>query len=130
MASVARALLALASVPTVLIMLVYAWPRGEVAPWDMIITLLLSPFLVAWALAPYFVANKFALALDDADGWWLVTAIPITAIPALWIYAQAVLVPPSPDGQAGALFAIVPIYQSMFILAVYGAIRGWRRFLG
>ena len=134
MTSVARVLIALAALPTLAIMAVSAgpWygPQEEGQSFYLIAKLVVLPMLAAWALAPYFVAHKFALTCDGLDGWWLIAVIPVTAIPVVWIYADVFVFAEPSDGQDGLVFAILPIFQSIAVLAVYGLILGWRRLFG
>ncbi|MBM3515453.1 MAG: hypothetical protein FJX59_17330 [Alphaproteobacteria bacterium] len=124
--SAARALIALAAMPTLVIMLFAAVPWNSAQPLDLIVMLFLFPFVAAWAIAPYVMAGKLAGDCEGAEGWWLVAAIPIVAAPVIWIYLEAFVFADTLDAQVGLVFAIFPLYQAVAVLAVYGAILGLR----
>lgn len=119
-------MIALAAIPTVVIMLVFAAPWGGPHPLDLIVKLFIFPFVAAWAVAPYVMAGKFSGHCDGSEGWWLVGAIPVVAAPVIWIYLEAFVFADTLDAQAGLVFAIFPMYQALAVLAVYGAILGVR----
>jgi hypothetical protein len=126
--AVARNILAAVALATLGVMAVASAPWSGIPPGELMTKLLLFPFIAAWALAPYFVAHKFALQSAGAEGWLLIAAIPVAAAPVLWIYLDAMVFAERPDPQAAIVFVIFPVYQSLFVLAVWGATRALRRY--
>ena len=126
--AVTKGILAVTCVTTLGVMLAAGAPWSGIPPGELMVKLLLFPFIAAWAIAPYFVAHKFALQSDGQEGWLLIAAIPAAAIPEIWIYYDALIMAPAPDPQAAIVFVIFPIYQALFVLAIYGATRMWRSY--
>jgi hypothetical protein len=97
---------------------------------DLMASLLLLPILAAWAVGPYAVANKFAHEAEGSRGWVFVGLQLVMAVPAFWLYAEAFFFRQGEDPQLGLIFAIIPIYQFVAVLAVYYALRLWTRHRG
>ncbi|MDX2144586.1 MAG: hypothetical protein SFV19_14620 [Rhodospirillaceae bacterium] len=97
---------------------------------DLMASLLLLPILMAWAVGPYAVANKFAHEAEGSQSWAFVSLQVVMAVPALWIYGEAFFFSQGQDPQLGLIFVIIPIYQFVAVLAVYYALRMWTRHRG
>ncbi|MBL8630903.1 MAG: hypothetical protein JNM81_14810 [Rhodospirillaceae bacterium] len=94
----------------------------------MMVALLLSPLLLVWGVGPYAVAHRFA-AEDGGIGAWVFAGVQVLAgIAILVLYADAFVISPEPDLNAPLVFAILPIYQFVAVLAAYYALRLWRRY--
>lgn len=124
--AVTKGILGVTAVATLGVMVVAGGPWSGAPPGELMTKLMLFPFIAAWAMAPYFVAHKFALQSEGQEGWLLIAAIPVTAIPVIWIYVQSMILSDVADAHGPMAFVVFPIYQSLFILAVWGATRLWR----
>lgn len=95
---------------------------------DVIASLLLLPILGAWAVGPYAVANRFAQDAEDGAEWVYVVVQILAGLPVLAIYTDAYILTPDTDPQSGLVFAILPIYQFLAVLAALYGVRLWQRF--
>lgn len=126
----ARVVLLSAAVMTLAVMIVAAGPWVARDTGQTLLALIMMPFLAAWAVGPYFICNRFMNETVPEGRWVYVVAAVVAAIPVLWIYIDALILSKAPDAQAAIVFVVFPLYQFVFILAVYYAVRFWRGPLG
>jgi hypothetical protein len=119
------------SVITIAVMIAAIGPLAEHRDaGGELVSLLLLPILAVWAIGPYAVAHRFAHEARGRTAWALVGVQWLSAIPVLAIYIDHFFLTPGVDPQTGLLFAILPIYQFIAVVAVYYASRLWRRAQG
>lgn len=126
--AVAKGVLAITSLVTLGVMVVAGGPWTGLPPGDQMTKLMLFPFIAAWAIAPYFLAHRLALMSEGQEGWLLVAAGPVSAVPVLWLYVNKMILTPEHNTQELVAFILFPVFQALFVSAVYGATRFWRQF--
>src|SRR5690349_399209 len=116
--AIAKGVLAVTAVITFCVMVVAGGPWTGLPPGDQMTKLMLFPFIAAWALAPYFLAHRFAMMSDGQEGWLLIAAIPVSAIPVIWIYLTDMIMTPEHSTEELVAFVLLPVLQAMFITVV------------
>ncbi|MDX2223300.1 MAG: hypothetical protein SFV21_11150 [Rhodospirillaceae bacterium] len=127
---IARGILLGAAVTTLAVMMFAAGGALQSDTGETFANLLLLPFLAAWAVGPYFICNRFMSEAEPRARWAYLPAALIVALPVLWFYVDGLVIHEQPDAQITIVFVVFPLYQFVFVLAVYYAVRFWGRFSG
>jgi hypothetical protein len=127
-AQVSRIVCVVASVATVAMMLIALGPFDrERETGEVLMSLLLLPFLAIWAVGPYMVANRFAADVEGAPAWVFVAVQVVTGAAVMAIYTDVFIFDPKPDAQSGLVFAIFPVYQFIAVLGAHFGVRVLQR---
>ncbi len=82
--------------------------------------------LGAWASGPYVLSHWRAALVSNWSRVWIFPALSVlSAVVAIAIYYDAVLIEPL-DAQASIVFAVIPVYQYILIVAA-AAMASWLR---
>jgi len=127
--AVAKGVLAVTCLVTLGVMVVAGGPWAGIPAGEQMTKLMLFPFIAAWAIAPYFLAHRFALMSEGQEGWLLVAASPVSAVPVLWLYVTEMILTPEHTTEELVAFILFPVFQALFVSVVYGATRVWRQHL-
>jgi hypothetical protein len=128
--ALARVVLLGAAVTTLAVMMFAAGIAAQRDAGERFVNLLLLPFLAAWAVGPYFICNRFMGEAEPRVRWVYVPAALVAALPVLWFYIDGLVIHDQPGSQIAVVFVVFPLYQFVFVLAVYYAVRFWSRFSG